>query len=250
MKIYAANWKMNKTPNEARAFCQAFLKLNKNNKDELVIFPPALALEATQQSLQGSRVQWGLQNSYFKASGAYTGENSAEVLKSMGGQYVLIGHSERRQYFSEASLLLAEKVKYVLSLGLTPMLCIGETLEQRQSGQTIEVCKKQLVEALSLITPSQVTKTLSLVVAYEPVWAIGTGVVATPAQVRETHAALFAELKSMGYEKTPLLYGGSVKADNAKELGQIPHVDGFLVGGAALEAESFHRICESGSAQT
>lgn len=245
MKFFAANWKLFKAPNEARAFFEAFHKRNTNKKDEIIFFPSAFAMEASQQMLRGSRVRFGAQNVYAKGSGAFTGENSAEALKTMGARYALVGHSERRQLFGEVDDLLAQKVSYIHSLGLSPMLCIGESLEQRKSGQTVEVCRKQLEAGLKLLQPTQITKAEDLVIAYEPVWAIGTGVVATPEQVRETHAEISKILTGMGFQFAPVLYGGSVKPDNAKELIQIDKVDGFLVGGASLEVESFAKICES-----
>lgn len=249
MKFFAANWKLFKSPNEARSFFEAFHKRNTNKTDEVIFFPSAMSLEATQQMLRGSSVRFGAQNVYAKGSGAFTGENSAEVLKGMGARYALVGHSERRQLFGEADELLAQKVSYIASLGLTPMLCIGETLEQRKAGQTVDVCRRQLEGGLKQVQPSQFAKAQDLVIAYEPVWAIGTGVVAAPEQVQETHAEIAKILKNMGFNHAPILYGGSVKPDNAKELIRIAHVDGFLVGGASLEVESFAKICESAGTQ-
>lgn len=247
MKFFAANWKLFKSPNEARNFFEAFHKRNTNKVDEVIFFPSAFSLEATQQMLRGSSLRFGAQNVYAKGSGAFTGENSAEVLKSIGARYALVGHSERRQLFGETDELLAQKVSYITSLGLTPMLCIGETLEQRKATKTIDVCRRQLEDGLKLVQPSQFTKSQDLVIAYEPVWAIGTGVVATREQVQETHAEIAEVLKGLGFNHAPILYGGSVKPENAKDLICIKHVDGFLVGGASLDVESFAQICESGS---
>lgn len=241
-KIIAANWKLNKTPNEARSFFESFHKLLTplKSSNEVVFFPSSIALEATQQMLKGSTVKFGAQNIYSKASGAFTGETSAEMVKSLGGNYALVGHSERRQIFGETDAICAEKVKFLIDLNMTPLLCIGETLEQRNLNQTKAVCEKQIKEGLSKVTGPEANA--KVVIAYEPVWAIGTGVVATDEQVKEAHLQIFNYLNTLGFTSVPLLYGGSVKADSAKELSQIAHVDGFLVGGASLEPGSFSQI--------
>ena len=158
----------------------------------------------------------------------------------MGATHALVGHSERRKIFGESDELLAKKVAFIQSQGLTPVFCIGETLEQREAGQTNQVNAAQLEKGLSLLDKSK-----KIIVAYEPVWAIGTGKVAAPEQVAEAHAFVRTKLDQMGFPGTPILYGGSVKADNAKALGAIPNVDGFLVGGASLEVKSFLGICRA-----
>jgi triosephosphate isomerase len=246
MKIFAANWKLHKTPKETREFLAEFAKLNLNSEDrKIVFFPPATSLEACAQALQGSKTQWGSQNSYFEGKGAFTGEISAQVVKELGGRWVLLGHSERRKIFAESDKLINQKLRFVQSLGLAPMLCIGETLEERESGMTNQVIETQLENGLAMVekTPENLG---ALAIAYEPVWAIGTGKVATSAQVGEAHAEVHRVLLSQGFlSATPILYGGSVKADNAKELIRIPHVGGFLVGGASLEVKSFAEICAS-----
>jgi triosephosphate isomerase len=245
-KIFAANWKLFKTPKETRQFFSDWKKqvsgASKDQmKDQILFFPPATNLEATAQSVEGTGIQWGSQNCYSEIKGAFTGEISALVVKELGGSYVLLGHSERRSLFHETNEGIAKKVALVQSLDLTPLLCIGETLTERQSGKTMQVLKTQLEQSLSLADPKK-----NLVVAYEPVWAIGTGQVATAAQVQETHLETYKLIQKMGFpEKTAILYGGSVKPDNAKELISIPHVDGFLVGGASLEVPSFLQICKS-----
>ncbi len=236
-KIFAANWKLHKTPSEAREFVTEFSKNSQKFTGEVVIFPSAIALESVSIALRDSSVKFGCQNCYVKSQGAFTGENSADVVKSLGGEYILIGHSERRTLFGEADELVAEKVTYVQSLGLTPMLCIGETLAQREGHQTKSVLTHQLKVALKNADSKK-----PLVVAYEPVWAIGTGKVASAEQVAETHTDVANILKELGFVGTPILYGGSVKADNAAQLISQPHVSGFLVGGAALEADSFAKI--------
>lgn len=240
MKIIAANWKLHKNPQQTRDF---FGEWKKNYQTQagrkVVFFPASTCLEAASHSVLGQDYEFGSQNCYFENQGAFTGEISAQTVKDMNGQWVLIGHSERRKLFGESDSLLSQKVACVQALGLTPMFCIGETLDERESGQTQLVLKTQLEKGLS-----KADKNKKLVVAYEPVWAIGTGKVATPEQVQETHLQCYQMLTALGFSKeTPILYGGSVKADNAKGLIQIPHVDGFLVGGASLEVKSFWDIC-------
>lgn len=242
--ILAANWKLNKSPAETRSFFQTFLDEGKKKSFysqvgknfQVVFFPPAISLEATSQSLKGSPVRFGGQNIYSESQGAYTGENSAKVISELNGHYALIGHSERRQYFQETNLFLNKKIHHAIKSELVPMYCIGETLEERESGKTESVLLAQLDEGLKEINSNN-GKTL--VVAYEPVWAIGTGKIATAEQVKETHAFIQKTLTKLDLAEAPILYGGSVKAANAQELIQIPHVSGFLVGGASLEVAPF-----------
>lgn len=236
-KIFAANWKLFKNPNETREFFSQFKEVSSKATGELVFFPSAISLEAAGTSLTGTSIKWGAQNCYFQAQGAFTGENSAQVVKSLGGSYNLIGHSERRKIFGETDAVIAEKVAFTQSLGLVPMLCIGETLEEREAAHTFRVLETQLHLGLS-----KADKTKPVVIAYEPVWAIGTGKVATPEQVAETHTDIYNILKGLGFEQSPILYGGSVKPDNAAGLIKQPHVNGFLVGGASLEVKSFIEI--------
>lgn len=236
-KIFAANWKLFKNPKETREFFVQFKELAAKATGEVVFFPSAISLEAASESLKGSAIKWGAQNCHVQAQGAFTGENSAQVVKDLGGQYILIGHSERRKIFGETDALIAEKVAFVQGLGLTPMLCIGETLEEREATHTFRVLETQLHLGLA-----KADKNKPLVVAYEPVWAIGTGKVATPEQVAETHTDVYSILEKMGFAHAPILYGGSVKPDNAAGLIQQPHVNGFLVGGASLEPKSFAEI--------
>lgn len=242
-KIFAANWKLNKTPEEARQFViqfknEAFRFENFFESREVLLFPSAFALEAVSSLCAGSAIGYGPQNIYSEKSGAFTGENSADVALSLKAQFALVGHSERREVFKEANELLNKKTLLLQQLQMTPVFCIGETLAQRDAGDTLKVCLEQLNLGL------QGTDTQErLIVAYEPVWAIGTGRVATVDQVAEVHAQLYKHLKSAGYVEFQLLYGGSVKPDNARELLSIPHVDGFLIGGAALQVESFMKVC-------
>ncbi len=234
-KIFAANWKMYKTPDESREFFEKFQ--NVQTKGEIVIFPPSLCVEAAVEASLGSPVKIGIQNCYPKAEGAFTGEISATVAEKIGCRYVLLGHSERRTYFHESDEFIADKVQFVQSLGLKVMLCIGETLDQRNQNQTEAILKQQLVQGLSKAGAK------GLVLAYEPVWAIGTGVNAKPEQAEQSHRFIAGWLKEKGWGSVPILYGGSVKPENAEALIAQEHIDGFLVGGASLDPESFKKIC-------
>jgi triosephosphate isomerase len=241
-KIFSANWKLQKNPKETRDFLTEWVKqFRPSQGTEIVFFPPATNLEAASQVLSGTGFKWGSQNCYSEVKGAFTGEISAQTVKDLGGQYILLGHSERRSLFAETDSQIAQKLKLVQGLGLIPMLCIGETLPEREAGKTLDVLRGQLEKGLSLAEAGK-----PLVVAYEPVWAIGTGKVATVAQVQEAHAEVHKMIQRLGFSaETPVLYGGSVKPDNAKELMSVPHVDGFLVGGASLEVASFLQICQA-----
>lgn len=239
-KIFAANWKLHKSPTETRRFFSEFLPRVEGVLDQIVIFPPASSWEACGATLMNRDVQWGAQNIWSHAQGAYTGENSGQILREIGGRWTLVGHSERRHLFGENDAWLADKVAFAQSLELTPVLCIGETLSQREAGRTDAINREQLVKGLAKADPKK-----PVVVAYEPVWAIGTGQVATPEQVASAHDFVHRVLVDLGFAQSPVLYGGSVKADNASALISIPHVDGFLVGGASLEAASFEKICRA-----
>jgi triosephosphate isomerase len=240
MKYLAGNWKLNKSPNAAREFASQFKSLLKTTSADWqwVIFPQALAVDATLAAFQTSTVQVGVQNIFGEGEGAFTGENSAAVAFEMGARFCLVGHSERRQLFGEGDAQVAQKIRYAQKAQLIPLACIGETLEQRTAGQTSAVIEHQLASALSGCDPSK-----PLWIAYEPVWAIGTGQVATVEQVAEVHALIRSQLRSHKTPMTsPILYGGSVKPDNAERLAAQPNVDGFLVGGASLNASSFFEI--------
>jgi triosephosphate isomerase len=244
-KIFAANWKLNKTPEEAREFLiklknEAFKIQNFFQNREIMVFPSAFALEAVSSLCAGTEISFGPQNIYAEKSGAFTGENSAEVAKALRCNLALVGHSERREIFKEHDELLNKKALLLQSLSMLPVFCIGESLAQRESGKTLEVCNGQLEKGLKDLDKSQ-----RLVVAYEPVWAIGTGKVASPEQVAEVHRSLSEKLSADSFRNVQLLYGGSVKPDNAAELLKIPHVDGFLIGGASLQVDSFLKICTS-----
>lgn len=212
--IVAANWKLNKSPSEAREFFQPFLDgLTKSTSVnsrlgrslDIVFFPSAISLETSSQILKNTSMKWGAQNIYSESQGAFTGENSAKVVRDLGGQYALIGHSERRQYFSETNSILNKKILHTLQTELTPMYCIGETLDEREKGETESVLLSQLSEGLKAVDPANAK---TLVIAYEPVWAIGTGKVATPDQVKDTHAFVQKTLLGMGFSTTPIVYGG------------------------------------------
>ena len=232
-KIFAANWKMYKTPTETREFFKTMTSFNL--KAEMIFFPSAMSVEAALESTKGSGIQIGIQNTYPKAEGAFTGENSSVAAKAMGCTTVLIGHSERRSLFQENEIL-ADKIQFVQSLGLKAMFCIGETLSQREQNQTESVLAEQLEKGLAKAKPE------NLIIAYEPVWAIGTGKTATADQAEEAHKFISSWLEKKNFKSLPILYGGSVKPENAAELISKNHISGFLVGGASLDPESFRKI--------
>lgn len=238
-KIFAANWKLFKTPKETQQFFNEWNKLNFPKDRTFIFFPPALCLSTAIESAKGTVLEFGCQNCASDLQGALTGENSVLAVKDLGAKYVLVGHSERRTLFSESDDFVAKKIKLVQEQSLIPMLCVGETWTERQAGRTNEVLRKQLLIGLSLAD-----KIKEVILAYEPVWAIGTGQVAQAHQVEEAHKSIKSILAEMGFpSETPILYGGSVKPENSKELITVPAVDGFLVGGASLTIESFSKIC-------
>ncbi|HEY9167725.1 MAG TPA: triose-phosphate isomerase [Candidatus Kryptonia bacterium] len=250
-KIIAANWKMNKDLNETSDFISAFRKeMNDYNAAaESVICPPFVALDVAAKSLQGTKFKLGAQNLHYENDGAYTGEISVRMLKSVGVQYVIVGHSERRQYFGETDEIVSKKVKKALSGDLKVILCVGESLSERDGGVTEKVLERQVKAALNGITTQQVS---SLVIAYEPIWAIGTGRNATPQQAQDAHAFIRTTVAKIFDKDTAaqltIQYGGSVKPDNAAQLLSQPDVDGALVGGASLTADSFAKIVKSSPA--
>lgn len=245
-KIIAGNWKMNKTGAEAASFASDLKnKITSISKTEMVVCPPFTALVIVYEILKDTRVKLGAQNVYWEASGAYTGEVSASMLRSTGCDYVIIGHSERRQYFGETNVTVNKKIKQTLTNNLFPIVCIGETLQQRQDGQTNEIVKAQLLEGLEGLTVDQIKR---LVFAYEPVWAIGTGVTATPEQAEEVHQfirEIFVEQFDSQVRATiPILYGGSVNAGNIEALLGQKNIDGALIGGASLKVDGFVEMIE------
>jgi triosephosphate isomerase len=243
--VVAANWKMNKGPRETQAFFSEFLPKLGSLADgrEVVFFVPAIDLLIAKASLEGSGIGWGAQNCHSELKGAFTGENSSAVLAEIGAPYCLVGHSERRAIFGETDADTEKKVKVLQASGLVPMLCVGESLQEREAGKTNDVILRQLKAGLTSRDPKK-----PLVIAYEPVWAIGTGKVATPEQANEAHVTLRRGLGHIGGDDfaraTPILYGGSVKADNCAEIARQKEVDGFLVGGASLEVAAFLPLCQ------
>jgi len=249
-KLFAANWKMFKTPAEATAFTDAFLPLVAgHNQAEIVLCPSMTSLGTVIAATKGTQVQIGAQTMDYHDNGAYTGETSPLMLKAIGATHVIIGHSERRQYFNETDTTVNLKLKAALGHGLIPIVCVGEHREERESGQTNEVLKLQVEIALEGIDPAAAAP---LIVAYEPVWAIGTGLTATPEMAAEAHQFIRAEIaKALGSEPaagTRILYGGSVKPDNASALCALEDIDGALVGGASLDPKSFHDIMRNACA--
>ena len=239
--IVAANWKMNLTIEEGLDLVKQVLDGSSSDGSEIIFFPPSIALSAIGGMLKNTEYKVGIQNIHHEKSGAYTGEISAEMVKFLDVQYAIIGHSERRQYFFETDAQINGKIKSALSANLCPVVCVGESLPERESGKTNEILKKQLMSALKDIDNTSDR----LVIAYEPVWAIGTGKSADLNQVYDAHNFINEILQSRFKNHTPILYGGSVKAENASELCEIKNVDGFLIGGASLQSESFCQIIKN-----
>jgi triosephosphate isomerase (TIM) len=242
--VFAANWKMNHGPTDARAFLRTFLAHYARRSDRQVIFfPPAATLAAVTDMLRERQdVMVGAQNVHWEDKGAFTGELSASIARDAGAHVVLVGHSERRHVFGETDEDTARKVAAVVRAGLVPMLCVGEKLEERERGETDQVVLRQLKAGFSAIDPQHVASAL---VAYEPVWAIGTGKNATPADASATHTVIREALRAQMGERAgavPVLYGGSVNRGNAAQLLAAEGVDGVLVGGASLDAEGWSSI--------
>jgi triosephosphate isomerase len=243
-KLMAANWKMYKTPDQTRDFFRDFLPLiSDHTRDEIAVCPPFVCVPVAVDAAKGSSVAIGGQNLHWEKEGAYTGEVSAAMLLATGCTHVIIGHSERRQYFGETDDTVNLKLKTALEAGLTPIVCVGEVLEEREAGLTEDVLRRQCLRAFHAISGKKAGK---LVVAYEPVWAIGTGKTATPQLAAEAHVLIRGEAaKAFGEkmaESLRILYGGSVKPENAKSLMSEEEIDGALVGGASLNASSFAAI--------
>ncbi len=243
----AGNWKMNKTAAEAVALIDGIkAKQGSQSKVDVAVCPTFTALDAASKALAGSTIKLGAQNVYTKASGAYTGEISADMLKEFGCAYVILGHSERREYFKECNCFINEKVKVVLANGMKPILCVGEKLEDREAGKTIDVVSEQTIKGLADISKEDAK---NVVIAYEPVWAIGTGKTATPDMAQEVHAEIRKILTNLFgsevAEGMQILYGGSMKPENAKDLLAQKDIDGGLIGGAALKPDSFVALIEA-----
>lgn len=243
-KVIAANWKMHKTPADTRDFFRHFLPLVAgHDRDEIVVCPPYTDVDAAIESAQGSSVAIGVQNVHWKAEGAFTGEISAPMLLALGVTHVIVGHSERRQYFGETDDTVNLRLKTALEAGLNAICCVGEVLEEREAGMTDDVLRRQCVRAFHAISARKAAK---MVVAYEPVWAIGTGKTATPELAAEAHAVIRREATEVFGDQFAaqlrILYGGSVKPDSASALMAQEEIDGALVGGASLDPKSFAAI--------
>ncbi len=242
-KVIAGNWKMNMLPNEAIEYIQAFEPLVKDAKAEVILCVPYTDLFYCLMNAQNTNIKIGAQNVHFEEKGAYTGEVSAKMLKSIGVEYVIIGHSERRQYFAETDETVNKKIKAALANGLKPIVCVGETLEQREAGKTVEIITNQTKLALEGLTREQVK---GIIIAYEPIWAIGTGKTATSEDANNSIKAIRKEIANIYgsevAEEVIIQYGGSVKSSNAKELFACSDIDGGLVGGASLKPDEFSKI--------
>lgn len=248
--ILAGNWKLHHGPTEAERFFGEFLSALPTRDDRsVVIFPPAVSLAAARSAVQGrADIQLGVQNAFWEEKGAFTGEISCGMAMDAGATVALVGHSERRQVFGETSEETARKVRAALHVGLVPMLCVGETLEEREAGRAAQVVEAQLAAVFDGLPEGDAER---VVIAYEPVWAIGTGRTASPGDAEEMHGSI-RRLLSAWYgdevaERMAILYGGSVKPDNAEALLAAGDVDGVLVGGASLDPAGFARICEASS---
>ena len=241
--IIAGNWKMNKTPEEAKQLVTELIPLVKDAACDVVVCTPAVCFAAVAPVIAGTNIKLGAQNVHFEAKGAFTGELSADMLKASGVEYVIIGHSERRQYFGETDVTVQKRVRAALDAGLTVILCVGETLEQREQGITSELVSMQTKIALGGVSEEELKR---IIIAYEPVWAIGTGKTATAQQanevchtIRECIASVYSQAAADGIT---IQYGGSMNAGNAAELLAQPDVDGGLIGGASLKPQDFATI--------
>jgi len=242
--IMAGNWKMYKTPAETTQFLEKFRPLvEKSEHSEIVICPPFTNLAAAATAAQGSRIHVGSQNIAWAKEGAFTGEISGAMIRAAGATYAIVGHSERRQYFGETDATVLKRAEAAIEAGLTPIVCVGERLEEREAGNTEAVLMRQFQDGIAPLTGQQFAK---IVIAYEPVWAIGTGKTATPEIAASAHRAIREQVRAkFGKEAADavrILYGGSVKPDNVKTLMAQPEIDGSLVGGASLDAVSFASI--------
>ncbi|HAW09118.1 MAG: triose-phosphate isomerase [Chloroherpetonaceae bacterium] len=239
--IIAGNWKMNMNNYETKAFIgdlnNELKNFNFKNHIDIIICPPFTSLSMAKDCLTDSVIKLGAQNMHYQHSGAFTGEISPSMLTEFDCEYVIIGHSERRQYFNESDEMVQKKIRAALERYLTPILCIGETLQERDNGQTFEVLSRQIDKGLDGIPQKDFSR---LVVAYEPVWAIGTGLSASSLQISEVHKWIKSRYFSEGL--TPILYGGSINEGNAREILSLPQVDGGLIGGASLKVSSFLSI--------
>ena len=242
-KVIAGNWKMNMLPNEAISFIEEFAPLVKDTENEVILCVPYTDLFYALLTVQGTNIKVGAQNMHFEEKGAYTGEVSPQMLKAINVEYVIIGHSERRQYYNETDETVNKKIKAAFNVGLKPIVCVGETLEEREAGKTSEIITNQTKLALEGLSNEQVENTI---IAYEPIWAIGTGKSATSEDANNSIKEIRNKIAEIYGQNTAsrviIQYGGSVKSSNAKELFTTSDIDGGLVGGASLKAEEFSKI--------
>lgn len=242
--IFAANWKMNQDKKKVAEFCEEIKGVTLKGGDSILIFPPFVYLDMLSKALEGSGVGYGTQNVSTEKSGAFTGEVSADMIAEFGCKYAIVGHSERRNIYGESDMDVSKKVRMLLTKNIVPVVCVGEKKEARVDGSFEEIIKVQLTHSLSGLTPEDAKK---LIVAYEPVWAIGTGLVANTEQIAGTHKfirGVLCEMFGKNGKDIPILYGGSVKPDNIKGISKVENVGGFLVGGASLKVSSFKQMIE------
>ena len=240
--IIAGNWKMNKTPSEAKELVTALIPLVRDAACDVVVCTPAVDFAAVKEVIDGTNIKLGAENMHWKESGAYTGEISAAMLKECGVEYVILGHSERRQYFGETDATVNLRTLAAVAAGLTPIICVGEKKEEREAGYTDALVTYQTLTALTGLTAEQVAK---VVIAYEPVWAIGTGLTATDEQANETIGVIRSAIRSVygdAADEVRIQYGGSMNPKNVKGLMAQPEIDGGLIGGASLKAEDFSKV--------
>ena len=242
-KVIAGNWKMNMLPADTINFIEGLAPLVKDSENEVILCVPYTDLFYAWHSLEGSNVHLGAQNMHWEEKGAYTGEISGEMLESVGVEYVIIGHSERRQYFGETDEIVNKKIKSAFENNLKPIVCVGESLEQKEEGKTEKIITEQTQKALEGLTNEQIVNTI---IAYEPIWAIGTGKTATSEDANNSIKAIRNKIREIYGEEISqnvmILYGGSVKSTNARELFETSDIDGALVGGASLKADEFAKI--------
>ena len=242
-KVIAGNWKMNMLPGETINFIEQIAPMVKKSENEIILCVPFTDIFYAWHSLEGSNIKLGAQNMHWEESGAYTGEISGQMLKSVGVEYVIIGHSERRAYFAETDETVNKKIKAVFANDLKPILCVGESLDQREAGKTEEIITNQTEKALEGLTNEQIKNTI---IAYEPIWAIGTGKTATAEDAKNSIKAIRNKIESLYgkdvAQEVIIQYGGSVKSSNAKELFETSDIDGALVGGASLKPDEFAKI--------
>ena len=244
--IVAGNWKMNASKESVNTLIESILSGINETTSEVIVCAPFPYLSQVESLINKSKLMLGAQNLNVNPAGAYTGEVSADMIKDFGAQYVIVGHSERRSLYGETNAIVAEKTKTAIDAGLTPLLCVGESLEDRESGNTEAVVEEQINAVIDLIGIESFDQ---VIIAYEPVWAIGTGLTATPEQAQAVHLFirnLLADSSEKIAQRIPILYGGSMNAGNAADLISCADIDGGLIGGAALKADDFLQICKAG----